>query len=381
MRRLTRTCQEMIGIAAALATLSVGGGIAAAGSGGGLSAPDGPQLRSLICVERCAAVRKVAEGSTIRLDGRNLGDVDAVAFAGRDGRIAVAPSSVHPGAVEAKVPAEAVTGTVTVSAFGARAETPRDQPLEVVAASEIPDGGAFRVTSAEASPHRSYYDGARPPGLAYLFRGGAPTDVRIEVVERESDEVVDTWIEQAAEPNTQNTATWDGRTASGAAAANGEYRFRIASVTGGKAQTTEGARFAFHKYRFPIAARHGYGDGFGAGRNHQGQDVFAKCGTPLLAARGGRVQANKTHPAAGNYLVVDGKGTGTDFVYAHLQQRSPLRPGARVRTGQRIGLVGDSGNAAGCHLHFEVWSAPGWYSGGQPLASVARLLKAWDRWS
>ena len=164
-------------------------------------------------------------------------------------------------------------------------------------------------------------------------------------------------------------------------APNGEYRFRIGSAAGGGVEATADTRFGYYKYRFPIAGRHSFGDGYGAGRGHQGQDVFAKCGTTLRAARGGRVQWNKVHSAAGNYLVIDGKGTRTDFMYAHLRRRSPLQKGDRVRTGQRIGQVGESGNASGCHLHFEVWSGPGWYEGGHALPSVTSMLKAWDRWS
>ena len=51
-----------------------------------------------------------------------------------------------------------------------------------------------------------------------------------------------------------------------------------------------------------------------------------------------------------------------------------------VRTGQPIGLVGDTGNAQGCHLHFEIWGAPGWYEGGSPIDPLS-YLKAWDRYS
>ncbi|HEX2266335.1 MAG TPA: M23 family metallopeptidase [Solirubrobacterales bacterium] len=135
---------------------------------------------------------------------------------------------------------------------------------------------------------------------------------------------------------------------------------------------------------FPVAGRHDFGGSgadFGSarsGHSHQGHDVFARCGTPLLAARGGRVQARKYHSAAGHYLVIDAHGSGTDYVYMHLAEPSPFAPGDTVVTGQRIGSVGDSGNARGCHLHFELWSAPGYYQGGHPFDPLP-ALKAWTR--
>ena len=49
----------------------------------------------------------------------------------------------------------------------------------------------------------------------------------------------------------------------------------------------------------------------------------------------------------------------------HLRDASLVDEGDHVYTGQPIGFVGDTGRASGCHLHFEVWKAPGWYSGGQ----------------
>jgi murein DD-endopeptidase MepM/ murein hydrolase activator NlpD len=137
---------------------------------------------------------------------------------------------------------------------------------------------------------------------------------------------------------------------------------------------------------FPVRGKHDFGGAaarFGSGRvghSHEGHDVFAKCGTPLVAARGGTVQFEEYHPAGGHYIVIDGDGTGIDYAYMHLVEASPFDVGDKVVTGQRIGSVGDSGNAQGCHLHFEMWSAPGWYSGGRPFDPL-RALKAWDSWS
>ena len=126
--------------------------------------------------------------------------------------------------------------------------------------------------------------------------------------------------------------------------------------------------FGAGQYRFPLDVPHSYGDGFGAGRGHEGQDLFAACGSPILAARGGRVQRVGCHGRAGNYVVVDGAGTGVDTMYAHLlRARRCARRAGRDRAA--IGQVGSSGNASGCHLHFEIWTAPGWYEGGDPMPS------------
>jgi murein DD-endopeptidase MepM/ murein hydrolase activator NlpD len=138
-----------------------------------------------------------------------------------------------------------------------------------------------------------------------------------------------------------------------------------------------------YSYVFPLRGHHSYGDGFGAargGHRHQGQDVFASCGTPILAARGGRVQDRKFQSAAGNYVVIDGAGTGRDFFYAHLRKPSPLHVGDRVSTGQQIGTVGQTGDATACHLHFEMWTAPGWYEGGHAF-DPRPFLKDWDKYS
>ena len=167
-----------------------------------------------------------------------------------------------------------------------------------------------------------------------------------------------------------SVAKWDGVTDTGEVAANGEYEFRAA---GG-----DSAAFEQYDHIFPVNGAHEYGDGLGAGRDHQGQDVFADCGTKLVAARAGKVETNSTHEAAGNYVVIDGKKTDTDYVYMHLAEPSPLAEGEKVKTGGAIGLVGETGNASGCHLHFEMWDA-GWQQGSP--ADPTPSLKEWDEWS
>lgn len=129
---------------------------------------------------------------------------------------------------------------------------------------------------------------------------------------------------------------------------------------------------------FPVQGAHRYGDGLGAGRRHQGVDLLAGCGTPVVAAQGGRVVYSGYHSAAGNYVVITGAQSGEDYVYMHLRSASSLRKGQTVETGAPLGEVGETGNASGCNLHFELWTAPGWYEGGQAYDPLP-ALKSWDR--
>ena len=105
------------------------------------------------------------------------------------------------------------------------------------------------------------------------------------------------------------------------------------------------------QYRFPLQAPHTYGDGFGAprdGHSHQGVDIFAACGSPLVAAHSGVVKAKAFQGAAGNYVVIDAAGIKQDYMYVHLKKPASVAKGQQVSTGpggrprrpdrQRLGL-------------------------------------------
>lgn len=148
------------------------------------------------------------------------------------------------------------------------------------------------------------------------------------------------------------------------------------------------SRLRLFSGKFPVRGPHDYGgpvQRFGAprsgGRVHQGQDVFAGCGTRVVAARGGRVQARGSDPVLyGNWVVIDARGTRTDYRYAHFLHPASVHQGERVRTGDEIGLIGKTGNArsVGCMLHIEVW--PHGWNHDSPVDPLP-ILKRWDGWS
>jgi peptidoglycan LD-endopeptidase LytH len=97
------------------------------------------------------------------------------------------------------------------------------------------------------------------------------------------------------------------------------------------------------------------------GREHHGQDIFARRGTPVVSATDGIVIRVGTNTLGGNTVSIVGAG-GRMYYYAHLDSYAEgLAAGNQVRAGDRIGHVGNTGNARGTppHLHFGVYSAAG----------------------
>jgi murein DD-endopeptidase MepM/ murein hydrolase activator NlpD len=132
--------------------------------------------------------------------------------------------------------------------------------------------------------------------------------------------------------------------------------------------------------RGPHAERGAIGE-FGAprsgGRTHEGFDVVAACGTELVAVTTGGVRKVGYDPVLyGNYLLIHGQGEDRSYFYAHLPSPPPVGRGERVWEGERVGAVGQTGNAVsvGCHLHFEV------HVGGVPI-DPEPALRRWDRYS
>jgi murein DD-endopeptidase MepM/ murein hydrolase activator NlpD len=148
-------------------------------------------------------------------------------------------------------------------------------------------------------------------------------------------------------------------------------------------------RIAFYTHRFPVLGSAwtygGEGARFGSdrpGHVHQGQDLTAPEGTPLVAPRGGTVQVVAYQAGgAGHYVILDGDGEDRDYAFMHLQTGSiAVRQGQRVRTGELLGRVGSTGASSGPHLHFEIWEGGDWQNGGHPIDPLPHLRR-WEGWS
>ena len=291
------------------------------------------------------------------------------------------------GAASAQEPSEPSSGggVTDASSDGSDGPGASESSSGGSSGSSAAGSGGLRLKTESTSPGKVFFKGVRKATYQYSIAGRRPRDLKVQAVRRSNGEVVRTWRRNNVEPGTKHAIRWAGTSQSGGEAHKGMYVFRVREPDGRAAErsrTKKTARFRLFPHKFPVRGAHQYWDGFGAGRNHMGQDLGARCGSRVVAARGGKVQWRGYQASgAGYYLVIDGRATSHDYVYMHLRRKHRPQDGERVRTGQRIGLVGNSGNSSDCHLHFEIWSRPGWYDGGHAMRSVSKRLKEWDAWS
>jgi murein DD-endopeptidase MepM/ murein hydrolase activator NlpD len=358
---------------------------AAASTGGtafGGAAPSIPATASSVtCRTLCASFATARPGSSIRVLGSSMQEVAQVVFLGGKGSaddVSAAAIVVDSGHVDAVVPTGARSGRVQLlNADGAASRATR-KPLRI--SSSAADG----ALAARVVQRRVLFDGTTPATLDLYGGRASDAGVSVDLLHQPDGAVVAHWDITAIPTGTVQSITWDA-TVDGRPAPEGRYEFHVTQAPSGTAVRAAAtppaaASFLYLGHVFPVRGPHTYGDGFGVPRNghtHQGVDVMADCGVPLVAARGGVVKYKGTHAAAGNYLVIDGADTGVDNAYMHLRAPSPLNKGDTVRTGEPIGFVGRTGDATACHLHFEEWSAPGWYTGGHAIDPLPDL-KAWD---
>lgn len=93
---------------------------------------------------------------------------------------------------------------------------------------------------------------------------------------------------------------------------------------------------------------------------HNGVDLAAPVGTPIVASAGGTVIISRINGAwnggYGNFVVI-AHNNGTQTLYSHMQSRTVVTPGQRVSQGDLIGYIGMTGHTTGPHVHFEIRGA------------------------
>lgn len=120
-----------------------------------------------------------------------------------------------------------------------------------------------------------------------------------------------------------------------------------------------------------------YGDGWGADRGrrgHAGMDMGGRRGTPLFAIESGRIDRTKRQSNGALQIVMKGR-SGAKFYYGHMQHVF-VRGGQKVRAGQVIGTMGDSGSPGAVHLHFEYWKSGRESAAVNPAALLRTICRA-----
>lgn len=203
--------------------------------------------------------------------------------------------------------------------------------------------------------------------VRFLGKPGKADDRQVRPASADAHELV------VAVPRSARSGPLEVRANTGVAAVSAVRISSRTTVSSGEPQADGG-------WVFPLRGKHDYGSAtnrFGGGRGHQAQDILAACGTPIVAARDGKVIKNTFHSRAGNYLVLQ-HADGRSTAYMHMRAPAEPKTGERVVAGQTIGFVGQTGRASACHLHFELWTAPGWYRGGSAVDPLP-ILRAAER--
>lgn len=304
---------------------------------------------------------------------------------------AAAADSVPPGAgpvASSSVGGVAYAGTNGGASYGEpvapepKAKKPARKRTNVAA---LPVLGAFRVGPSVLTPGQA-------PTVSFQVNGRAAT-IRVRLVvswvgtnhpqrsidlgRRPTNAIQTVTVSQLADaalPEGQMSVRIAGRDSNGRVLRPGAKLSRVTQVQ-------------VRGHVFPLRGVFSYGsDGarFGAGRTghtHQGQDLIAAEGLPVVAPRSGTVKYVEYQASgAGWYVILDGDAEDFDYAFMHLKEGSiPVQKGEHVDQGQRLGYVGNTGRSSGAHLHFEIWQGS-WYDGGKPIDPLP-YLKQWEAWS
>jgi murein DD-endopeptidase MepM/ murein hydrolase activator NlpD len=111
---------------------------------------------------------------------------------------------------------------------------------------------------------------------------------------------------------------------------------------------------------------------------HEGQDVLAAEGTPIVAPLAGTITTTAFQEGGAGDYAVEHTGFGLDMMFAHCQSGSlAVVAGMAVAAGQPLCRVGQTGDATAPHLHLELWVGGWWAPGAYPIDPLP-YLEAWE---
>ena len=261
-----------------------------------------------------------------------------------------------------------------VTAWGVRRETGTGGTVSRVSGLKIEGRVIGEVTSART------FELSDGKGSVHVNRDGialrvvlnepsgdfaAGSEVRIATVSATARDA-----QPAATPTPQPTPT---------ATAQAPKKKRASKNVKRRASPEVRARLTAGGFAFPVYGEASISDDFGGPRQigpHQGNDIFAEFGAPVVAVTDGKLAKVGTLPISGNRLWLTSPG-GDAFFYAHMSAFSDEAvDGAEVKAGTVIGFVGNTGDAEPTppHVHFEV------HPGGmaQDAVDPHPILLAWQ---
>lgn len=215
--------------------------------------------------------------------------------------------------------------------------------------------------------------------------------VLLEAVLEADDEVFDTYVATRAELGGELIGLHDGLVSAArdlkiARVVEKELRAEIVDLTIEVRMWEAGSQLMARGFLFPVAGEVSFGDSWGAPRMvgtqyahwHEGTDIMAAAGTPLVASEHGVISRTSSSTLGGISVYLRGD-SGIEYYYAHLSSYAPeTRAGLRVRAGDVIGYVGDTGNARGGspHVHFEIHGLDGRAVNPYPMLKIAYETQA-----
>lgn len=222
-------------------------------------------------------------------------------------------------------------------------------PAAEAAADARPSG--FELHASSVTPKRPLFDGRRKILLRYGYGAERPTDLEIRVVRAASGDVVRVWRERRPRPARGWSASGTGSTAAATRCPTAATSSRSDPAAGVCAAP---AGFACTATRSPSTARTRP-----AARSARSAPHAAEGGSTRASTSWRTAARRSSRPAVGHLIAPPEAGTGE-----------------RVRTGEMVGRVGQTGNArtTPCHLHFEI------RLDGRPI-DPEPALRRWDRWS